>query len=362
MAKKYLITGGAGFIGSHLAESLLERGDHVVVLDNLSTGRLANLDRVGKEPHFRFVQGSILDELVVDEAVHECDVIVHLAAAVGVKLIVEQALRSFTTNIRGSEVVLGAAHRYRRRILVASTSEVYGKNNAGPLNETMDRVLGPTSIERWSYSTAKAVDEILAFLYHRERGLPAVVARFFNTVGPRQSPAYGMVIPRLVRQALTGDPMTVYGDGLQSRTFCHVSDTVRAIESLLDDPAADGEPFNVGGDREITMLQLAELIRDRTGSSSPIELIPYDQAYARGFEDMRRRVPDTTKLRDLTGWQAKLSLEDILDDVIAESRAEQLSGQLLGHPIRLDDAAMPADPEGRADDTLADDSPDPVRS
>ena len=332
VAKKYLITGGAGFIGSHLSESLLGRGDHVVALDNLSTGRLANLDLIGNHPSFRFVQGSILDELVVDEAVHECDVIVHLAAAVGVKLIVEQALRSFTTNIRGSEVVLGSAHRYRRRILVASTSEVYGKNNAGPLHETMDRVLGPTSIERWSYSTAKAVDEILAFLYHRERGLPAVVARFFNTVGPRQSPAYGMVIPRLVRQALAGEPMTVYGDGQQSRTFCHVSDTVRAIEHLLDEPAAAGEPFNVGGDREVTMLQLAELIHQRSGSSSEIRLIPYEQAFPQGgFEDMRRRVPDTTKVRDLTGWEATRGLEDILDDVMAESEAEQASTKILGH-------------------------------
>jgi len=325
-----LITGGAGFIGSHLAEALLARDDHVVVLDNLSTGRFVNLDAVGAHPHFRFVQGSILDELVVDEAVHECDAVIHLAAAVGVKLIIEQALRSFTTNIRGSEVVLGAAHRYRRPVLVASTSEVYGKNNAGPLSETMDRVLGPTTTERWSYSTAKAVDEILAFLYHRERGLPAVVARFFNTVGPRQSPAYGMVIPRLVRQALAGEPLTVHGDGQQSRTFCHVGDTVEAILRLLDEPAAVGEPFNIGGTREISVMELAELIRERTGSASRIELIPYEQAYARGFEDMRRRVPDTTKLRELTGWEPSRSLEEILDDVIAESRAEQVTHLILG--------------------------------
>ena len=329
MTKRYLITGGAGFIGSHLTEGLLARGDHVVALDNLSTGRFANLDGIGAHPNFRFVQGSVLDELVVDEAVHECDAVIHLAAAVGVKLILEQALRSFTTNIRGSEVVLGAAHRYRRPVLVASTSEVYGKNNAGPLTETMDRVLGPTSVERWSYSTAKAVDEILAFLYHRERGLPAVVARFFNTVGPRQSPAYGMVIPRLVRQALAGEPLTVHGDGHQSRTFCHVSDTVEAILRLLDEPAAVGEAFNVGGEREITVLQLAELIRQRTESTSSIELIPYEEAYAKGFEDMRRRVPDTTKLRELTGWTTSRTLEAILDDVIAESRAEQVSSQLL---------------------------------
>ncbi len=330
MTKRYLITGGAGFIGSHLTEAMLGRGDHVVALDNLSTGRLANLDAVGAHPHFRFVQGSILDGMVVDEAVHECDSVIHLAAAVGVKLIVEQALRSFTTNIQGSETVLEAARRYQRPVLVASTSEVYGKNNAGPLTETMDRVLGPTSVERWSYSTAKAVDEILAFLYHRERGLPTIVARFFNTVGPRQSPAYGMVIPRLVRQALAGEPLTVHGDGRQSRTFCHVSDTVEAVLRLLDEPAAVGEPFNIGGDREITMLQLAELIRERTGSASDIVMIPYEQAYAKGFEDMRRRVPDTTKLRDLTGWQTGRSLEDILDDVIAESRAEQVSTRLLG--------------------------------
>jgi len=326
-----LITGGAGFIGSHLAEALLGRGDHVVALDNLSTGRLANLDAAGTHPNFRFIQGSILDSMVVDEAVHECDAVVHLAAAVGVKLIVEQALRSFTTNIQGSETVLEAARRYRRPVLVASTSEVYGKNNSGPLTETMDRVLGPTSVARWSYSTAKAVEEILAFLYHRERGLPSVVARFFNTVGPRQSPAYGMVIPRLVRQALAGEPITVHGDGQQSRTFCHVSDTVEAVLGLLDEPAAVGEPFNIGGTREITVLALAELIRERTGSSSPIELIPYEQAYAKGFEDMRRRVPDTTKLRELIGWQARRSLEEILDDVIAESRAEQVALQLLGH-------------------------------
>jgi UDP-glucose 4-epimerase len=331
VTKRYLITGGAGFIGSHLAGALLARGDHVVALDNLSTGRLANLDIVGADPHFRFVHGSVLDELVVDEAVHECDVVVHLAAAVGVRLIVEQALRSFTTNIRGSEVVLGAAHRYRRPVLVASTSEVYGKNDAGPLSETMDRVLGPTSTERWSYSTAKAVDEVLAFLYHRERGLPAVVARFFNTVGPRQSPAYGMVIPRLVRQALAGEPLTVHGDGQQSRTFCHVSDTIEGILGLLDDPAAAGEAFNIGGTREITVLQLAELILARTGSTSRIELIPYEQAYAKGFEDMRRRVPNTSKLQALTGWRAQRTLEEILDDVIAEARAEQVSSQLLGH-------------------------------
>ena len=328
----YLVTGGAGFIGSHLVEALLARGDAVVALDNLFTGRESNLAGAYLNPNFRFVPGSVLDKLMVDELVHQVDVVVHLAAVVGVRLIVEQPLRSFTTNIQGSEIVIEAAYRHRRPIFLTSTSEIYGKNSNGPLAEDADRILGSPTVARWAYSTAKAVDEILAYAYYRERGLPTTVVRLFNTVGPRQSPAYGMVIPRLVRQALADEPMTVFGDGQQSRTFCHVSDTVRAIEALLDDPAAVGEPFNVGGNREITMLQLAGLIRERTGSGSEIQLIPYEQAFPQGgFEDMRRRVPDTTKLRDLTGWQPSRSLDDILDDVIAESAAEQMSTRLLGH-------------------------------
>jgi len=321
LANSYLITGGAGFIGSHLAEALLSRGDHVVVLDNLSTGRLANLDTVGSNPNFRFVQGSVLDELAVDELVHETDVVVHLAAAVGVKLIVEQPLRSFTTNIHGSEIVIGAAHRYRRKVFIASTSEIYGKND-GPLRETDDRVLGPPSIARWAYSISKSVDEILAFAYHHERGLPMVIARFFNTVGPRQSPAYGMVIPRLVRQAINDEPVTVHGDGRQTRCFCHVSDVVDGITRLLDSSESIGEAFNVGSTEEISILDLAQRIIDKTGSSSSITLVPYDEAYERGFEDMRRRVPDTTKIATATGWTATYSLDAILDDVVAEARAE----------------------------------------
>ena len=320
--RAYLVTGGAGFIGSHLVEALLQRGDHVVAIDNLSTGRLRNLDGVGAHPNMRFVQGSVLDELLVDELVNECDVVIHLAAAVGVKLIVEQPLRSFTTNIRGSEIVLEAAHRYRRQILLASTSEIYGKNGSEPLTERSDRVLGPPTISRWAYSTAKAVDEILAYAYHRERGLPTTVVRLFNTVGPRQSPAYGMVIPNLVRQALSGEPVTVFGDGLQSRCFCHVSDVVDALLRLLADPGAIGEVFNVGSGDEITILDLARTVVEQTGSRSPITLVPYEQAYAEGFEDMRRRVPDTTKVRDLTGWQPTRSLEDILTETIAEATAE----------------------------------------
>ncbi len=318
-----LVTGGAGFIGSHLCEALVGRGDAVVVLDNLSTGRLQNLDAVAGHPDFRFVQGSVLDELMVDELVHECEVVVHLAAAVGVKLIVEQPLRSFTTNIRGSEVVVEAAHRYRRRLLVASTSEIYGKNDNVPLAESANRILGPTTVARWAYSTAKAVDEILALLYHRQRGLSTTVVRLFNTVGPRQSPAYGMVIPRLVRAAVAGEPLTVYGDGRQSRCFCHVADVVRALLSLLDEPQAIGEVFNVGSSNEVTIRQLAEKIIAMSNSTSPIALIPYEQAYAVGFEDMRRRVPDTSKIRALTGWEPRFTLEDILRETIAEARNER---------------------------------------
>jgi UDP-glucose 4-epimerase len=319
----YLITGGAGFIGSHLTDTLLARGDRVVALDNLSTGRLQNLDMAGHHPNFRFVQGSVLDELAVDELVHECDVVVHLAAAVGVKLIVEQPLKSLTTNIRGSEIVLEAAHRYRRKILLASTSEIYGKNSAGPLSETSDRILGSPAVARWAYSTAKAVDEILAYAYHKERGLPAVVVRLFNTVGPRQSPAYGMVIPRLVRQALAGDPLTVFGDGSQTRCFCHVSDVVAALTGLLDHPEAVGDVFNVGAPDEISILDLAQLVVDRTGSSSPIELVPYDKAYESGFEDMQRRVPDTSKIAALLSWKPTRSLDDILTEMVEEADAER---------------------------------------
>ena len=329
--RTYLITGGAGFIGSHLVEALLARGDLVIALDNLSTGRLRNLDSVGQHPNFRFVHGSVLDELVVDELVHESDVVVHLAAAVGVRLIVERPLRSFTTNIRGSETVIEAAHRYRRRILLASTSEVYGKNGNGgvPLVEDADRLLGSPSVARWAYSTAKVVDEILAYAYHRERGLATTVARLFNTVGPRQSPAYGMVIPRLVRQAVRGEPLTVYGDGLQTRCFCHVADVVDGLIRLLDDSRSHGEVFNLGAQEEVSILDLAKRIVERAESSSLIELVPYEEAYAEGFEDMRRRVPDTTKVRNLTGWCPGRTLDDILSETILEATAE-LAGATAG--------------------------------
>lgn len=336
MSTTHLITGGAGFIGSHLTETLLARGDRVIVLDDLSTGRMNNLGELRTHPNLRIEIGSVLDELRVDELVHRCDVVVHLAAAVGVRLIVDEPLRSFTTNIRGSEIVIGAAHRYRRKILVASTSEIYGKNGEEPLAETADRILGTTSVSRWAYSTAKAVDEILALNYHRERGLDAIITRLFNTTGPRQSPTYGMVIPRLVRQALDEEPLTVYGDGTQSRCFCHVRDVVDCLVALLDHPGASGQVFNVGSSEEVTIHDLARRIVSRAGSQSRIDLIPYDKAFTSGFEDMPRRVPDTTKVRDLVGWAPRLELDQILDDAIADARAElalreKVDGAIDGH-------------------------------
>lgn len=318
----YLITGGSGFVGSHLTDALLARGDTVIVLDNMSTGHPGNLAHHAGNPRLRVVQGSVLDALLVDELVHQCDVVVHLAAAVGVKLIVEQPLRSLTTNIRGSEIVIEAAHRYRRKILITSTSEIYGKNSSGPLTETSDRILGSPGVVRWAYSTAKAVDEILVNAYHRERGLPGIIVRLFNTVGPRQSAAYGMVIPRLVRQAISGRPLTVFGDGTQTRCFAHVLDVVQALIQLLDHDGAIGQTFNVGCSDEVSILELAKLIVELTGSTSAIDLIPYGEAYGKGFEDMERRVPDTTKLRELTGWAPRRTLDDILAETIAEARAE----------------------------------------
>lgn len=328
----YLVTGGAGFIGSHLVDALLEAGARVVALDDLSTGRLSNLDKARGNPEFRFVQGSVLDELAVDELVHQCETVVHLAAAVGVKRIVEQPLKSLTTNIRGSEIVLEAAHRYQRKILLASSSEIYGRNSSGPLHEGADRILGSPAVVRWAYSTAKAVDEILANAYHRERGLRTIVVRMFNTVGPRQSPAYGMVIPRLVRQAVAGVPLTVFGDGQQTRCFAHVLDVVDALLALLDDGRAVGETFNIGSSEEISIGALAKLITERSGSPSDVELIPYDQAYGAGFEDMDRRVPDTGKLRALIGWEPRYTLHEILRETIAEARGEVARPSALAAP------------------------------
>jgi UDP-glucose 4-epimerase len=316
---RFLVTGGAGFIGSHLTESLISRGDDVVVLDNFSTGEEENIASV--RDRCELVHGSVLDPLLVDELAERVDVIVHLAAAVGVRLIVENPLRSFVTNIRGSETVLEAAHRYRRKVLLASTSEIYGKSLNAPFAEDDDRVLGSNHVSRWGYSTSKAVDEILAFAYYRERKLPTVVARLFNTVGPRQTDAYGMVLPRFAAQALRGEALTLYGTGEQTRCFCHVNDVVVAILRLLEEPAAEGDVFNVGSTEEVSMRQVAERIIELSGSSSSIDLIPYDEAYESGFEDMMRRVPDISKIKATVGWGPTRSLEEILKEVLDFAQA-----------------------------------------
>ena len=321
----YLVTGGAGFIGSHLVDALLERGDGVVVLDTLATGRLANLDQAGRNRSFRFVQGSVLDRMVVDDLMNECDTVVHMASPIGSKLIVKHPLDSFRTNIRGSQIVIEAAQRYHRRLLLASTSEIYGKNSAVPLSENSDRVLGPPRNARWASSNANAVAEVLAYAYHIERGLEVTVVRLFNTVGSRQSPVYGMVVPQLLRQALAGKPLTVYGDGQQTRCFCHVADVVSGILGLLEHPQAQGEVFNLGSSEEVSMLALAQRIVELTQTSSPIEFIPHERAYGTLFEDVPRRVPDIRKIHALTGWQPTRNLDEILSMTLAEAAAEEVA-------------------------------------
>lgn len=313
---KILITGGAGFIGSHLAEALGARGHQVVALDNLSTGRLENVSGLAGNPSFQLVVGSILDDRLVDKYVERCDCVFHLAAAVGVELIVNHPLESLTTNIRGSEIVLEMAYRYRKRVLITSTSEIYGKNTNGPLREDQDRILGSPLKSRWSYSTSKAVDEILAYTYWKEKGIPTVIVRLFNTVGPRQTGAYGMVIPRFVQQALRNEPITIYGDGKQSRCFLHVQDAVSAMMALMELSEAAGEAFNIGSQEEVTIDQLAALVIELTGSSSKLVYIPYDEAYEEGFEDMARRVPDISKAKRFVRFSPTLDLRAILQSVI----------------------------------------------
>lgn len=313
-----LITGGAGFIGSHLAEALLAEGQPVVVIDNLSTGRIGNIAHLIDQPDFQFVNETIHNETVMDRLVSECDLIYHLAAAVGVELIIRDPVRTIETNLIGTETVLRLARRYRRKVLIASTSEVYGKSDDLPFREDSDRVMGPTIKSRWAYAESKAMDEFLALAYHKQFGLPIVICRFFNTVGPRQTGTYGMVIPRLVRQAVNDQPLTVHGDGQQTRCFCNVKDTVRAVMALSREPKAIGEIFNVGSRDEITILDLARRIVARAGSRSDIKLIPYDQAYEAGFEDMRRRVPSIDKIAAAIGWQPAIALDQTLDEVIAE--------------------------------------------
>lgn len=316
---RYLITGGAGFIGSHVADALVARGDQVVILDDLSTGRTENLRDLLEGDHSdaaEFHSGSVLNYSVVEELMRRAEVVVHLAASVGVQLIVSKPLETLLNNVRGTEIVLDAASRAGRKVLVASTSEIYGKNAAGPLHEDSDRILGSPFKARWAYSTSKAVDEIFAFEYWRQRGLPTVVARLFNCSGPRQTGAFGMVIPRFVNQALAGEDLTIFGDGTQSRCFCHVHDTVEALLRLLDTDDALGDVFNIGSQNEISIKALAELVIALTGSSSGVRFVPYNEAYEPGFEDMERRLPDIGKIGRLTGWTPKRSLEQIVRDVI----------------------------------------------
>ena len=318
---RYLVTGGAGFIGSHVVDALVQRGDSVVVLDDLSTGRHDNLRMHSGASQMEFVLGSILNEALVDDVVRRCDFVIHLAAAVGVNLIVERPLESLATNIRGSEIVLEKCHKYGRKVLVASTSEIYGKNTSDALSEEDDRILGSPLKTRWSYSEAKAIEEVLAHAYWREKGLPTVIVRLFNTVGPRQVGSYGMVIPRLVEQALRGQPLTVYGSGDQTRCFCHVWDVTSALMGLVAESDAEGKVFNVGSRLEVSIGDLAQRIVDVTGSLSEIVRIPYDEAYETGFEDMQRRRPDTSRIRDLLGWEPTRDLEMIIMDVAADIEA-----------------------------------------
>jgi UDP-glucose 4-epimerase len=338
---RYLITGGMGFIGSHLAEALLDRGCQVTVVDNLSTGQFQNIEHLVDRPGFQFAVDNITSEVVIDRLVSECDVIFHLAAAVGVKLVVEDPVQTIEINVMGTEAVLKAALRYRAKVLIASTSEVYGKGARIPFAEADDCVLGPTSHSRWGYAASKMVDEFIGLAYYRQKGLPVIIFRLFNTVGPRQTGRYGMVIPSLVQQALRGEPLTVYGDGQQSRCFAHVYDVIEALLGLADCPTAAGQVFNVGSTEEITVLNLARrvlrTVDEQSGNLSDelagqglpytlrddrIVFVPYAQAYAVGFEDMRRRVPDTSKIYQYIGWQPRRTLDNILHDVVASLASE----------------------------------------
>jgi UDP-glucose 4-epimerase len=319
---KVLITGGAGFIGSHLAEEHLKRGDEVYIIDDLSTGSMKNIERIKGLSNFHSYPDSVTNHHLTAELVDMCDEIYHLAAAVGVRLIVESPVRTIETNIRGTEVVLHHAAKKRKRVLITSTSEVYGKRDRVPFSEDDDLMMGATNKGRWSYACSKAIDEFLAVAYWKERKVPTVIARLFNTVGPRQTGRYGMVIPNFVRQALAGKDITVYGDGSQSRCFTHVSDVVGALMRLIESQKAVGEVYNIGSDREVTILELAERVKSLTGSDSRIVFVPYDQAYEEGFEDMQRRIPDLSKIHKLIDYQPTFDLDEILEGVIAHHRSE----------------------------------------
>lgn len=320
---RVLITGGAGFIGSHLSDAYLARGDEVYALDDLSTGSIDNIRHIRKHANYHLTIDSVHNQPIVAELVDQCDVIFHLAAAVGVKLIVESPVRTIETNVHGTEVVLAQANKKKKKVLITSTSEVYGLSNQVPFREDGNLVMGATTKGRWSYACSKAIDEFLALAYWREKKLPTIVVRLFNTVGPRQTGQYGMVIPTFVKQALSGRPLTVYGDGTQSRCFGHVSDVIGALVKLMDHPGAVGEVYNIGSNEEVTIRQLAERVRALTESTSEIVALPYEAAYGEGFEDMPRRVPDITKIGETVGFRPTKSLDDILNSVIAFYRESQ---------------------------------------
>lgn len=313
---RVLITGGAGFIGSHLADAYLQRGDEVYIIDDLSTGRIENIQHLKGQPGFHYTIDTVHNHPLTAELVDQCDVVFHLAAAVGVKLIVESPVRTIETNVRGTEVVLNIANKKKKKVLVASTSEVYGLSTDVPFREDGNLVMGATTKGRWSYACSKAIDEFLALAYWREKKLPTIVVRLFNTVGPRQTGQYGMVIPTFVKQALSGRPITVYGDGKQSRCFGYVGDVVGALVALMDHKDAVGNVFNIGSNEEISIVQLAERVKRLTQSESEIVFVPYDEAYEEGFEDMPRRIPDISKVHELVGFQPKMSLDGILQSVI----------------------------------------------
>ncbi len=322
MTKTALVTGGAGFIGSHLCELLLSAGHKVIVVDDLSTGRLLNIEHLYSNLNFKFIQGSVCDENLMREVIACCDCIYHLAAAVGVNLIVEKPVHTIETNIHGTEVVLSTANQFGKKVLITSTSEVYGKNEQVPFNEDDDTVLGSTKYSRWSYACSKAIDEFLALAYHRQYNLSVVIVRLFNTIGPRQTGRYGMVVPRFVEWALKGEPVMVYGTGKQARSFTYVSDAVGALTALMASDKADGEVFNIGSREEITIEALADRVIEKTASTSRKKYIPYSQAYGEGFDDMQRRLPCLKKINKIIGYEPKVTLDEMLDYIIADKKAK----------------------------------------